>query len=184
MNDDSAHSIEQLKTYSNTDELLRQLGTILSTPKSRRIYSLLIGKQMHAREIAKIIENKQNPHLPGIKFHLIKMVEAGLVQVEVKLQRKNGKHLKYYRAIPFILIAPSQFVDDIRKNKIIHNLLKNILKDTSTALGFGLFLLSQISFFWNHTSHLKTPNSLIIDILLGPMLDDTLSLKPISIKMT
>ncbi len=134
MDDDCADTIEQLKTYSNTDELLRQLGTILSTPKSRRIYSLLIGKQMHAREIAKIIENKQNPHLPGIKFHLIKMVEAGLVQVEVKLQRKNGKHLKYYRAIPIIIIAPNQFVEDINKNRTIHNLFKNILTNTSHAV--------------------------------------------------
>lgn len=170
--DDESHNIENLKTYSNNDELLRQLGTILSTPKSRRIYSLLIEKEMYAREIAKVIENKQNPHLPGIKFHLIKMVEAGLVKVETKLQRKNGKHLKYYRAIPFILIAPSQYVEEIKKNKTIHNIFKNIFDNTSTGLGLCLFVLSQVSFFWNHISYLKTQNSLINDILLGPLLDD------------
>lgn len=173
MADECTPSSEHLKIYSNNDKLLRQLGTILSTPKSRRIYSLLIEKEMHAREIAKIIDNKQNPHLPGIKFHLIKMVDVGLVQVEVKLQRKNGKYLKYYRAIPFILIAPSEHVEEIKKNKTLHNLFKNILNHTSFAVGFSLFILSQVPFFWNHISSLKAQNSLTIGILLDHMLDDT-----------
>ncbi len=175
--DDESPNIENLKIYSNCDDLLRLVGTILATPKSRRIYSMLIEKEMYAREIAKIIENKQNPHLPGIKFHLNKMVEAGLVRVEIKLQRKNGKRLKYYRAVPFIIIAPFRHVEAIQKNKTLYSLFKNIFDNTTMALGFSLFILSQLSFFLKHISYLKTPNSLMIAILLGPLIDDTLSIK-------
>lgn len=151
---DGKSSTASFKAYSNNDEILRQIGTILSTSKGRRIYSLLIDKEMHAREIAIIIENKQNPHLPGIKYHLIKMVEAGLATVEVKLQRKNGKHLKYYRAIPFILITPPQYMDKIKNNKNLQTLFKNILDNTSTAFGVCLFVLFQISFLCNRYTYL------------------------------
>lgn len=105
---------------------LQIIGTILSTKKGRAIYSLLIDKEMHAREIAKIIENNQNPHLPGIKYHLIKMVKCGLISHECKLQRKGGKTLKYYRAIPVILISPKNYLKILKNN--IHQELQNLEK--------------------------------------------------------
>lgn len=108
---------DNIKVYSIDDEILRLVGTILSTRKSRLIYSLLIENEYHAREIAMKIEDSTNPHLPGVKFHLNKMVKSGLVKVRIKLQRKHGKHLKYYKATPFILITPSSF--QILTNKII-----------------------------------------------------------------
>lgn len=147
MDEDNICSTSVLKIYSNNDELLKQFGTILSTPKSRLIYSMLIEKEMYAREIAKIIDNKPNPHLPGIKFHLNKMVKSKLVRVKFKLQRKNGKRLKYYRAIPFVLIVPPQCIEKIKENKTINNLLDNLFKNNSKVFSIGLFFISQISFF-------------------------------------
>ena len=85
---------------------MHEIGTILSTDKGRQIYSLLINKELHAREIAKILEPIKNPHIPGVKYHLEKMVECGLVSYHIKLKTKKGRYLKYYRAIPVIIITP------------------------------------------------------------------------------
>lgn len=139
---------DTLKIFSNTDEKLRQLGTVLATPKSRLIYSLLIDKELHAREIAKIVENNPNPRLPIIKFHLDKMVEIGLVTVTIRLQKKRGKYLKYYHASPFILISPPAFLEKIKNNKKLQSFFKNSLLGVSIICGLVVQFSMEVSFLW------------------------------------
>lgn len=160
-----------IKTYCNDDEKLRQIGTILATPKSRLIYSKLIEKEFHAKELAKTIENVPNPRLPIIKFHLDKMVDAGLVTVQTKFHRKNGKHLKYYRAAPFVLIAPPATLAKIQNNKTIQKLFKDTMMLGSIALT-GCALLFSTSFFWKHNSNRQAQKTLNNKILNGHLLDD------------
>ena len=90
------------------------------------------------------------------------MVKAKLVSVEIKLQRKNGKHLKYYRATPFVLITPPECNEKLQKNESFYNLLDEIFKNTSNALGIGLFFVSQIAFFWKHIPYRKSQYTLMI----------------------
>jgi vacuolar-type H+-ATPase subunit F/Vma7 len=129
MDDNNENNIENfIKIYSNDDEKMQKIGQILSTPKSRKIYGILIDKSLNAKEVAKIIDNTENPRLPNVIFHLEKMVDAGLLTVKIKLQRKHGHKLKYYRAIPFLLIVPSHQLEKVTKSKTLQNIFKNVFK--------------------------------------------------------
>jgi hypothetical protein len=107
---------------------MQKIGQILSAPKSRKIYGILIDNCLNAKEVAKIIDNTENPRLPNVIFHLEKMVDAGLLTVKIKLQRKHGHKLKYYTAIPFLLIVPAHQLDKATKSKTLQNMFKNIFK--------------------------------------------------------
>ena len=156
-------SSEFLKIYTNNDDRMQKLGQVLTVPKSRKIYSILIEHQLNAKEIAKLVENIDNPRLPIIKYHLEKMVDAGLVVVEIKQQRKNGHYLKYYKAIPNVLIVPPKFFVEISTNKTLHNTFKHIFKIVSLGIVIGgSVLLSEISFFWNACKHQKTELTLML----------------------
>lgn len=129
MDDHVENNIENfIKIYSNDDEKMQKIGQILSAPKSRKIYGLLIDKSLNAKEVAKIIDNTENPRLPNVIFHLEKMVDAGLLTVKIKLQRKHGHKLKYYRAIPFLLIVPANQLEKATKSKTLQNIFKNVFK--------------------------------------------------------
>lgn len=117
-----------IKIYSNDDEKMQKIGQILSAPKSRKIYGILIDNCLNAKEVAKIIDNTENPRLPNVIFHLEKMVDAGLLTVKIKLQRKHGHKLKYYRAVPFLLIVPSHQLEKATKSKTLQNMFKNVFK--------------------------------------------------------
>jgi len=123
-----------LKIYSNDDEKMQKIGQILSTPKSRKIYGILIDKSLNAKEVAKIIDNNENPRLPNVIFHLEKMVDAGLLTVKIKLQRKHGHKLKYYTAIPFLLIVPSCQLEKVTKSKTLQNIFKNVFKISTLSI--------------------------------------------------
>ena len=137
-----------VKIYSISDERLRHVGAVLANPKSRLIYELLIDKEYHAREIAKIVENTTNPHLPIIKHHLLKMLKADLITVETRFSKKHGKHLKYYRAVPFLLITPPSVIEKTKNYKTLQKIFKKLYKITSVVIVTGSMLfLSEMSFF-------------------------------------
>lgn len=139
-----------LKIYTNNDEQMKKIGQVLSVPKSRKIYSILIEQQLNAKEIAKLVENKDNPRLPIIKYHLEKMIDIGLIVVEIKQQRRKGHYLKYYKAIPNVLIVPPKFFTEISTNKTLHKTFKDIFKNVLVVFTMGCsILLSELSFFWN-----------------------------------
>ena len=117
-----------LKIFSNDDEKMQKVGQILSSPKSRKIYGLLIDTELNAKEVGKLVDNNENPRLPNLIFHLDKMVDAGLLNVEKKMQRKRGHVLKYYKAVPFILIVPPQHIEKAQSSKTLKNTFKTVFK--------------------------------------------------------
>jgi len=117
-----------LKIFSNDDEKMQKVGQILSSPKSRKIYGVLIDNELNAKEVGKIIDNDENPRLPNLIFHLDKMVDAGLLNVEKKMQRKRGHVLKYYKAVPFILIVPPEHIEKAQSSKTLKNTFKTVFK--------------------------------------------------------
>ena len=129
MDDSVGNNIENfIKIYSNDDEKMQKIGQILTAPKSRKIYRILINQSLNAKEIGKLIDNTENPRLPNVIFHLEKMVDAGLLTVKIKLQRKHGHKLKYYKAVPFLLIVPSNQLEKAVKSKTLQNMFKSIFK--------------------------------------------------------
>lgn len=127
-----------LKIFSNDDEKMQKVGQILTSPKSRKIYGILIDCELNAKEVGKLVDNDENPRLPNLIFHLDKMVDAGLLIVEKKMQRKRGHVLKYYKAVPFILIVPPQHIEKAQSSKTLKNTFKTVFK--FGMIGFAAIL--------------------------------------------
>jgi hypothetical protein len=125
---DDPDSFEILKIYSNDDERLHKIGQILSTPKSRKIYGLLVTHELNATEIGRIINNEKIPKLPNLIFHLNKMVDVGLLTTAKKRQLVGGHALTYYKATSLILIVPSHQYEKAIKSKTLKNIIDKIFK--------------------------------------------------------
>jgi len=117
-----------LKIYSNMDEQMTLLGQILTVPKSRKIYSLLIEQELTIKEIGKIIDNEENPRLPNLFYHLHKMVNIGLVRKTKKQRGGSRTNLIYYKAVPIIIIAPESYYEHTIKNKSIAKTLEKFFE--------------------------------------------------------
>ena len=130
-------SIDVVKIYSNNDAMLQKIGQILSSEKSRKIYALLIDNQLNAKEVAKLIDNDENPRLPNILFHLEKMVESGMLTVETLQQRKNGHYLKYYKSVPTVLVVPPEYLEKVTKSKSFQKAFEQIFKIATVGIFIG-----------------------------------------------
>jgi len=117
-----------VKIYSNMDEQMTMLGQILTVPKSRKIYSILIEKELTIKEIGQIIDNEENPRLPNLFYHLHKMVNIGLVRKTQKQQRGSRHKLIYYKAVPIIIIASQYYYEQTIKNKSLAKTIENFFE--------------------------------------------------------
>jgi len=111
-----------LNIYSNNGKYMNKVGQTLTSKMSRKIYGILIEKELTANDIAKIVSNGGSPRLPNVVSILDKMEEVGLVTRTKKLRKinryKEPEHpLNFYKAIPFILIIPPFYVKKISKNR-------------------------------------------------------------------
>lgn len=97
-----------------------ELGQVIKTFKSKKMFELLAEKELHAKEIGKILDNDDNPRLPNLHHHLNKMVEIGILSSVTRA--KNGHQLQYYRATcEMILIVPQKYFDKAIKSKTLRN---------------------------------------------------------------
>lgn len=125
--------------YANTDRRMKELGQILKTPKSRRIYHILMDKELHTKEIGMILENEPNPRLPNLTHHLKKMTSIGLLHSTLKM--KNGHALTYYTAVKYLIIVPEDDIDVALKSKTLKSTLRRVFKISSIgAVGVISFL--------------------------------------------
>ena len=128
---------EYVKIYSLDDPHMLELGQVIKTMKSKNMFQILATKELHAKEIGKIIDNEDNPRLPNLHHHLNKMVEIGLLQSVTR--DKNGHKLQYYSAkSEMILLVPEKYYDKAVKSKTLKNAFKTVFKFTVV----GLFLVS------------------------------------------
>jgi len=134
---------KNIKIYTNNDEWIRDLGNILATPKSRKIYQILIDNELNAKEIGKLLGNEENPRLPNLIYHLDKMAKIGLLTVKKRQQRKHGHVLRYYKAISVIIIVPPDGFEKIKNSKTLLNAFTKVFKFSIVI--FGIFISS--SFF-------------------------------------
>jgi len=120
-----------LNIYPNNGKHMNKVGQTLTSKMSRKIYGILIEKELTAKEIAKIVSTGESLRLPNIVSILNKMKKAGLVTRTKKLRKinreKEPEHpLNFYKAIPFILIIPPIYVKKISKSKILQDTLQKI----------------------------------------------------------
>ena len=155
----STNDDDFLKIYASDNEMLQKVCQLLSTPKSNKIYNTCMDKQLNAKEIAKIIEGDDNPRLPGYVVHLKNMVDVGLLRVEEKEQKKKGHVLKFYKAVPFVIIAPPQHVEKAKKSKTLRNSFRTVFKEGVKFLAVGI--ASSITWLGMTMNQIQIPTSKI-----------------------
>lgn len=135
-----------VKIYANTDRRMKELGQVLKTPKSRRIYQILMDKELHTKEIGVILENEPNPRLPNLTHHLKKMTSIGMLKSSIKM--KNGHHLTYYTSVKYLIIVPDDDIEVALKSKTLQSTLRKVFKISSIGAAGALSYL----FFYQHKS--------------------------------
>lgn len=121
-----------LKIYSNNGIDMNKVGKTLASQMSRKIYGILIEKELNAKEVAKIVADGDGTlHLSNVVSILHQMVKSGLVTREKKLKKityknRTGSPLSFYKAVPFILIMPPAYVKKLSKNKALQDTFQNI----------------------------------------------------------
>ncbi len=148
------NSEKHIKIFAISDEKMRDLGNILSTPKSRKIYQILMKNELNAKEIGRMLSQEENPRLPNLIYHLDKMVKVGLLQVTKRHQRKRGHVLRYYKAVSIIIIVSEENYEKASNSKTFFNVIKKVFK--LSMLGIT-FIFSQ-SFF----RHLRAQFPIIV----------------------
>ncbi len=121
-----------IKIYANNDHRMKELGQILKTPKSLKIWQILQEKELHTKEIGMILENEPNPRLPNLTHHLKKMIKIGLLTSTLKM--KNGHALTYYKAIKYVMIVPSDKAEIANKSKTLKSTLRKVFKISAITI--------------------------------------------------
>jgi len=123
---DHGNSENFIKIYANNDQRMKELGQILKTPKSLKIWQILQEKELHTKEIGMILENEPNPRLPNLTHHLKKMINVELLTSTKKM--KNGHALTYYKAIKYVMIVPGEKAEIANKSKTLKSTLRKVFK--------------------------------------------------------
>ena len=125
--DEKPDEVDYLKIYSLDDEQMLQLGQIIKTFKSKKIFETLQNRELRAKEIGQLLEDDDNPRLPNIHHHLDKMVDIGLIASVTRM--RNGHNLRYYTATSkMILLVPEKYYDKAIKSKTLKNTIKTVFK--------------------------------------------------------
>jgi len=121
-----------VKIFAITDARMKEIGQILKTPKSRKIYQILMDKELHTKEIGMILENHENPRLPNLTHHLKKMTKIGMLTSTIKM--KNGHPLTYYKAVNYVLIVPEKDIKVAQKSKTLKTAMRKVFKISAITL--------------------------------------------------
>jgi len=120
-----------VKIFAITDARMKEIGQILKTPKSRKIYQILMDNELHTKEIGMILENHENPRLPNLTHHLKKMTKVGMLTSTIKM--KNGHPLTYYKAVNYVLIVPEKDIKAAQKSKTLKTAMRKVFKISAIA---------------------------------------------------
>lgn len=137
---------EFINIYANTDKRMQEIGQVLKTPKSRRIYQILMNKELHTKEIGIILDNDPNPRLPNLTHHLQKMTKIGMIKSTTRI--KNGHYLTYYKAVKYLMIVPEADIDVACKSKTLKTTMKKVFKIASIGIAtISSYLMIHTEFF-------------------------------------
>ncbi len=104
----------------DSDDEMNNLGKIIGTKYSREFLKItqnIDNKELNLKEIAKIVEKTDNPRLPNPTHHKNRLEKLGLVIGKLKLQRKNGHTLRYYKGKKIIVITTDKIAKKMKEDK-------------------------------------------------------------------
>ena len=119
---------EDFIVFSLDDENINNLGKVIGTKYSREFLKITQNDELNLKEIAKRIENNDNPRLPNPTHHKNRLEKLGLIESTLKLQRKKGHTLNFYNGKKVIIIVPEELVEHTRNNPELKSALKRIFK--------------------------------------------------------
>ena len=114
--------------FSLDDENINNLGKVIGTKYSREFLKITQNDELNLKEIAKRIENNDNPRLPNPTHHKNRLEKLGLIASTMKLQRKKGHTLNFYNGKKIIIIVPEELVEQARNNPELKNAINRIFK--------------------------------------------------------
>jgi hypothetical protein len=112
--------------YSLDDEDIDNLGKVIGTKYSREFLKITQIYELNLKEIAKRIENNENPRLPNPTHHKNRLEKLGLIESTMKLQRKKGHTLNFFIGKKIIIILPHALVEKARNDPALKSALKRI----------------------------------------------------------
>jgi hypothetical protein len=124
---DKSNDIDYV-VFSLDDENIDNLGKIIGTKYSREFLKITQKDELNIKEIAKIIENSDNPRLPNPTHHKNRLEKLGLIISRLKQQRKRGHTLHFYKGKQVIIIVPAYLVETIQNNEDLKRIFNDILK--------------------------------------------------------
>ena len=119
---------EDFIVFSLDDENINNLGKVIGTKYSREFLKITQNEELNLKEIAKRIENNDNPRLPNPTHHKNRLEKLGLITSTLKLQRKKGHTLNFYKGKKIVIIVPEEFVKQARNSPELKSALKRIFK--------------------------------------------------------
>ncbi len=120
------NSEEHFIVFSLDDEEITNLGKVIGTKYSREFLKITQNDELNLKEIAKRIENNDNPRLPNPTHHKNRLEKLGLIASTLKLQRKKGHTLNFYNGKKIIIIVPKELKELIQNNPELKKALKII----------------------------------------------------------
>jgi len=131
--DDSKNTDELIEDYdiivfSLDDAEIDNLGKVIGTKYSREFLKITQKEELNLKEIAKIIENNDNPRLPNPTHHKNRLQKLGLILGISKLQRKKGHRLNFYKGKKIIIIVPEELAALARNSQELKDTMKRIFK--------------------------------------------------------
>lgn len=120
------NSEEDFIVFSLDDEEINNLGKVIGTKYSREFLKITQNDELNLKEIAKRIENNDNPRLPNPTHHKNRLEKLGLIVSTLKLQRKKGHTLNFYNGKKIIIIVPEGLKELTKNNPELKKALKII----------------------------------------------------------
>ncbi len=102
--------------FSLDDKEIHNLGKVIGTKYAREFLKITQKNELNLKEIAKRVENNENPRLPNPTHHKNRLEKLGLIKGTSKLQRKKGHTLNFYKGKKIIIIVPQDLVEIFQSN--------------------------------------------------------------------
>lgn len=135
-NTETIEDKEYFQVYSTDDnDSMKTIGQIIKTPRSLKIFQLLVDEELTSSEIGKRIEKIDNPRLPILSHHLQKMVKVGLLTSSVKRSTRRGREKTYYKAkAEVIIFAKEEVKEKISGSSKMKDLFKELINNIKSEM--------------------------------------------------
>lgn len=130
----SINEDQNFQVFPNDDDRLKILGEIFSNESSRKIFTLLLEKELTIMEISKELGISANLTI----HHLKKMIGSNIVSITKETKNSRGRPLRFYRAKSAIVIASKDTLNHAKSSKSLLKTLENITRFSVIGIA-GIF---------------------------------------------